>query len=87
MTSWKDCTNEEYDESEKLKTVLELYKMEIQKKGGSDYHRLQTMVRRSIEQDLRIKKFESQKQKLVKERCGQEAGIKTAWTKNSCQWV
>ena len=32
-------------ESEKLKTVLELYKMEIhQKKDGPDYHRLKTMV-------------------------------------------
>ena len=47
-------------ESEKLKTVLELYNMEIhQKKAGSDYHRLKTMVKRSIEQDLRIKNFEA----------------------------
>ena len=42
--------------SEKLKTVLELYNMEIhQKKLGPDYHRLKTMVKRSIEQDLRTK--------------------------------
>ena len=55
MTSWKDCTNEEY-ESEKLKTVLELYDLEIhQKKIGPDYHRLKTMVKRSIEQDIRNK--------------------------------
>ena len=41
-------------ESEKLKTVLELYNQEIhQKKIGPDYHRLITMVERSIEQDLR----------------------------------
>ena len=41
-------------ESEKLKTVLELYNMEIhQKKAGPDYHRLTTMVKRSIEQDIR----------------------------------
>ena len=41
-------------ESEKLKTVLELYDLEIhQKKAGPDYHRLKTMVKRSIEQDLR----------------------------------
>ena len=34
-------------ESEKLKTVLELYNMEIhQKKAGPDYHRLKTMVKR-----------------------------------------
>ena len=40
-------------ESEKLKTVLELYDLEIQKKIGPDYHRLKTMVKRSIEQDVR----------------------------------
>ena len=34
-------------ESEKLKTVLELYNMEIhQKKAGPDYHRLKTMVKK-----------------------------------------
>ena len=45
-------------ESEKLKTVLELYEMEIHlKKIGPDYHRLKTMVKRSIEQDLRNKNF------------------------------
>ena len=45
-------------ESEKLKTVLELYNMEIhQKKAGPDYHRLKTMVKRSIEQDLRKNNF------------------------------
>ena len=47
-------------ESEKLKTVLELYDLEIhQKKIGPDYHRLKTMVKRSIEQNLRIKNFEA----------------------------
>ena len=45
-------------ESEKLKTVLELYEMEIQqKKIGPDYHRLKTMVKRSIEQDIRNRNF------------------------------
>ena len=45
-------------ESEKLKTVLELYNMEIhQNKAGPDYHRLKTMVKRSIEQNLRMKNF------------------------------
>ena len=44
--------------SEKLKTVLELYKMEIhQKKAGPDYHRLKTMIKRSTEQNLRMKNF------------------------------
>ena len=47
-------------ESEKLRTVMELYNMEIhQKKAGPDYHRLKTMVKRSIEQNLRIKNFEA----------------------------
>ena len=45
-------------ESEKLKTVLELYDLEIhQKKAGPDYHRFKTMVKRSIEQDLRNRNF------------------------------
>ena len=45
-------------ESEKLKTVLELYNMEIhQKKIGHNYHRLKTMVKRSIEQDIRMNNF------------------------------
>ena len=41
MTSWKDCTNSfRIRESEKLKTVLELYNTEIhQNKAGPDYHR------------------------------------------------
>ena len=47
-------------ESEKLKSVFELYNMEIhQKKAGPDYHRLKTMVKRSIEQNLRMKNFEA----------------------------
>ena len=47
-------------ESEKLKTILELYNMEIhQRKDGPDYHRLKTMVKRSIEQNLRMNIFEA----------------------------
>ena len=42
-------------ESEKLKTVLELYDLEIhQKKWGPDYHRLKTMVKKEVSS----KKFE-----------------------------
>ena len=38
MTSWKACTKIRIRESEKLKTVLELYDLEIhQKKAGPDY--------------------------------------------------
>ena len=47
-------------ESEKLKTVLELYDLEIhQKKIAPDYHRLKTMVKRSFEQNLRMKNSEA----------------------------
>ena len=46
--------------SEKLKTVFELYNVEIQqKKAGPEYHRLKTTVKRSIEQNLRINNFEA----------------------------
>ena len=45
-------------ESKKLNTVLELYDLEIhQKKLGPDYDRLKTMVKRSIEQEIRNKNF------------------------------
>ena len=45
-------------ESEKLKTVLELYDLEThQKKLGPDYHKLKTIVKRSIEQEIRNKNF------------------------------
>ena len=45
-------------ESEKLKTVLKLYDLEThQKKLRPDYHRLKTMVKRSIEQEIRNKNF------------------------------
>ena len=45
-------------ESDKLKTVLELYELEThQKKLGPDYHRLKTMVKRSIEHEIRNKNF------------------------------
>ena len=71
-------------ESEKVKTILELYNMEIhQKKVGPDYHRLKTMVKRSIEQDSRNMNFGIRNGNYVKKRGGQESGDETAWTKNS----
>ena len=52
-------------ESEKLKTVLELYDLEIhQKKLRPEYHGLKTMVKRSIEQDVRNQEFLGQKRKF-----------------------
>ena len=60
MTSWKDCTNSEYESLINSRLYLELYDLEIhQKKLGPDYHRLKTMVKRSIEQDIRNKNFGS----------------------------
>ena len=71
-------------ESEKLKTVLELYNMEIhQKKAGPDYHRLKTMVKRSIEQNLRNKNFEARNGNCERNAVVLESGNKTACTKNS----
>ena len=62
MTSRKDCIKLRIRGSEKLKTVLKLYNMEFhQKKAGPDYHRLKTKVKRSIEQNLRIKNFVARK--------------------------
>ena len=44
-------------ESEKLKTILELYNMQIhQKKTEPDYHRLKKVVKRSIEHERRTLK-------------------------------
>ena len=60
MTSWKVCTNKEYESLRNSRPFLELYNMEIyQKKLGPDYHRWKTMVKRSIEQDIRNKNFGS----------------------------
>ena len=52
-------------ESEKLRTVLELYDLEThQKKLRPDYHRLKAMVKRSIEQEIRKKELRGQKRKF-----------------------
>ena len=54
-------------ESEKLKTMWELYNMEIhQKKTEPDCHRLKTMVKRSIEQDFRIKNLEARNWEIMR---------------------
>ena len=64
-------------ESEKLKTVLELYNLEIhQKKAGLDCHRLKTMVKRSIEQNLRIKNFEARNGNYETSAVGKNQGTK-----------
>ena len=50
-------------ESEKFKTVLELFNMEIQNEDGLDYQRLKTVVKRNIEQDSRNKNIWCQTRK------------------------
>ena len=66
-------------ESEKLKTVLELYNMEIhQKKARPDYQRLKTMVKRSTEQNLRIKNFEARNGNYETNAVVKNQGTKTA---------
>ena len=60
MTSWKDWYKLRIRESEKLKTVLELCNVEIHhNKAAPDNHMLKTIVRRSIEQNLRLMNFEA----------------------------
>ena len=45
-------------ESDQLKAVLELYDMEIQQNiSMPDYQTLKTMVKRSMDQELRLRKF------------------------------
>ena len=64
-------------ESEKLKTVLELYDLEThQKKLGPDYHRLKTMVKRSIEQEIRNKNIGSRTGNFEKNAVVKNQGIK-----------
>ena len=70
-------------ESEKLKTVLELYDLEThQKKLGPDYHRLKAMVKRSIEQDIRKKNFGSRNGNY-----GRNAVVKSPGTKQRAQRI
>ena len=71
-------------ESDKLKTVLELYDLEIhQKKLEPDDHRLKTMVKRSIEQEIRNRNFGSRNGKFEKNAVVKNQGTKQACTKNS----
>ena len=70
-------------ESEKLKTVLDLYDLEIHQKNlGPDYHRLKTMVKRSIEQDKRNKNFSARNGNYEK-----NAVVKNQGTKQRVQRI
>ena len=64
-------------ESQKLKTVFELYDLEThQKKLEPDYHRLKTMVKRSIEQEIRNKNFGSRNGNFEKNAVVRNQGTK-----------
>ena len=57
--------------------------MEIQqKKAGPDYHRLKTMVKRSIDQSLRIKNFEARNGNYEKNAVLKNQGTKQRTQKN-----
>ena len=63
--------------------ILELYNMKIyQKKNGPVYHRLKTMVKRSMEQNLRNKNFEARKGNYET-----NAVVKSQATKPCEQWT
>ena len=52
-------------ESAQLKTVLELYDMEIhQKISMPNYQKLETMVKRSIDQKLRLRNFDARNERI-----------------------
>ena len=52
-------------ESDQIKTVLELYDLEIhQKISKPDYQTLKTMVKRSIDQKLRLRNFDARNEKI-----------------------
>ena len=70
-------------ESEKRKTVLELYDLEThQKKLEPDNHRLKTMVKRSIEQEIQNKNFGSRNGNFEK-----NAVVKNQGTKQRVQRI
>ena len=65
MISWKVCTNSGYVSLINSKTVLELYDMEIyQKISRLEYLKMKTMVRRSIDQKLWLRNFDSRHEKI-----------------------
>ena len=69
--------------SEKLKTVLELYDLEIhQKTAGPDHNRLKTVVKRSIEQEIRNKNFGARSGNFEKNAVVKNQGTKQRGQRN-----
>ena len=76
-------------ESEKLKTVLEVYDLEIHQKKAPDNHRMKTMVKRSIEQDIRKKIFGIRNRNFEKNAVVKNQGTKQRVQRilgDCCQW-
>ena len=64
-------------ESEKFNTALELYDLEThQKKLGPDSHRLKTLVKKSIEQEIRNKNLGNRNGNFEKNAVGKSQGTK-----------
>ena len=55
MTSWKDCTNKEYESLRNSRPYWNCTTWRLIR--GPDYHRLKAIVKRSIEQEIRNKNF------------------------------
>ena len=73
--------------SDKRKTVLESYDLQThQKKLGPDYHRLKTMVKRSIEQEIRNKNFGNRIGNFEKNAVVKNQGIKQRVLGDCWQW-
>ncbi len=71
-------------EPEKLKTVPEPHNLEIhQKKSKPVFHRLKTMVKRRIEQDLRTRNFEALKRENWIKHAGQESEGATSYSERT----
>ena len=61
-------------ESDQLKTVFELYDREIHHKMPTpNYQKLKTMVKRSTDQKLRLRKFFDRSERIEKKSSGYES--------------
>ena len=68
MMFWEVCTKWRIRESDQLKTVLELYDMEIhQQIPRPGNQKLKTMVQRSKDQKLRLRNFDARNEKIETE--------------------
>ena len=62
MVCWKSLYKSRIRESDQLKTLVELYDMDIhQKISMPNYQKLKTMVKRSIDQKLRLRNFDARR--------------------------